>query len=54
MAQNAGLSIIGYYVATETIAKPEDTVETVPGAKIAEKIAEYFPQALFVIVNISL
>ncbi|XP_013188591.2 ER membrane protein complex subunit 8/9 homolog [Amyelois transitella] len=41
--------IAGYYAACENYK--DNTVEKCPGQKIAEKIAEHFPSAVFVVVD---
>ncbi|CAK1544869.1 unnamed protein product [Leptosia nina] len=49
LAQTENYVIAGYYAACENFN--DNTVEKCPGQKIAEKIAEYFPSALFVVVE---
>lgn len=41
--------IAGYYAACENFR--DNTVEKCPGQKIAEKIVEYFPAAVFIVVR---
>ncbi|KOB74578.1 UPF0172 protein [Operophtera brumata] len=49
MAQTDNRVIAGYYAACENFR--DNTVDKCPGQKIAEKIAEYFPSAIFVVVS---
>ncbi|XP_026331011.1 ER membrane protein complex subunit 8/9 homolog [Hyposmocoma kahamanoa] len=48
-AQADNRIIAGYYAASENFR--ENTVEKCPGQRIAEKIVEYFPSAIFVVVD---
>ncbi|KAI8425964.1 hypothetical protein MSG28_004952 [Choristoneura fumiferana] len=48
VAQANNRIIAGYYAACENFR--DNTVEKCPGQKIAEKIAEHFPSAVFVVV----
>lgn len=48
MANELNLSIIGYYAAAENFY--DNTLEKAPGAKIADKIAENIPSAVFALV----
>lgn len=48
-AQPDNRIIAGYYAASENFR--ENTVEKCPGLRIAEKIVEYFPSAIFVVVR---
>lgn len=47
-AQADNRIIAGYYAASENFR--ENTVEKCPGQRIAEKIVEYFPSAIFIVV----
>ncbi|XP_053606837.1 ER membrane protein complex subunit 8/9 homolog [Plodia interpunctella] len=49
LASNENRIVAGYYAACENYR--DNTVEKCPGQKIAEKIAEYFPSAVFVVVD---
>ncbi|CAH0730031.1 unnamed protein product, partial [Brenthis ino] len=49
MAQADNRIIAGYYAACENFR--DNTVEKCPGQKIAEKIAEHFPSAVFIVVD---
>uniref|UniRef100_S4PTA5 UPF0172 protein n=1 Tax=Pararge aegeria TaxID=116150 RepID=S4PTA5_9NEOP len=49
-AQSDNRVIAGYYAACENFR--DNTVEKCPGQKIAEKIVEYFPSAVFIVVAI--
>ncbi|PZC78742.1 ER membrane protein complex subunit 8/9 homolog [Helicoverpa armigera] len=49
VAQTDNRVIAGYYAACENFK--DNTVEKCPGQKIAEKIAEHFPSAVFVVVD---
>lgn len=49
MAQSDNRIIAGYYAACENFR--DNTVEKCPGQKIAEKIVEHFPSAVFIVVN---
>ncbi|KAJ2943562.1 hypothetical protein O0L34_g16671 [Tuta absoluta] len=49
VAQADNRVIAGYYAACENFR--DNTVEKCPGLKIAEKIVEYFPSAIFVVVD---
>ncbi|XP_034831403.1 ER membrane protein complex subunit 8/9 homolog [Maniola hyperantus] len=48
-AQQDNTVIAGYYAACENFR--DNTVEKCPGQKIAEKIVEYFPSAVFIVVD---
>ncbi|CAH2237543.1 ER membrane protein complex subunit 8/9 homolog [Pararge aegeria] len=48
-AQSDNRVIAGYYAACENFR--DNTVEKCPGQKIAEKIVEYFPSAVFIVVD---
>ncbi|XP_052741795.1 ER membrane protein complex subunit 8/9 homolog [Bicyclus anynana] len=48
-AQQDNRVIAGYYAACENFR--DNTVEKCPGQKIAEKIVEYFPSAVFIVVD---
>lgn len=50
IAQNENRVIAGYYAACENFK--DNTVDKCPGQKIAEKIAEYFPSAIFIVVSV--
>lgn len=50
MAEAKNRVIAGYYAACENFR--DNIVEKCPGQKIAEKIAEYCPSAVFVVVRI--
>ncbi|KPJ10136.1 UPF0172 protein CG3501 [Papilio machaon] len=49
MAQADNRVIAGYYAACENFR--DNTVEKCPGQKIAEKIAELFPSAVFIVID---
>lgn len=49
LAQSVGLAIVGYYAACENFK--DNSIEKAPGVKIAEKIAEIYPSALFIMVS---
>ncbi|KAG6465531.1 ER membrane protein complex subunit 8/9 homolog [Manduca sexta] len=49
VAQSSNRVIAGYYAACENFR--DNTVEKCPGQKIADKIAEYFPSAVFIVVD---
>ncbi|XP_028165257.1 ER membrane protein complex subunit 8/9 homolog [Ostrinia furnacalis] len=49
MAQADNLVIAGYYAGCENFGA--NTVEACPGQKIAEKIVEYFPSAVFIVID---
>ncbi|VVC99284.1 unnamed protein product [Leptidea sinapis] len=49
IAQSRNRVIAGYYAACENFK--DTTIEKCPGQKIAEKIAEYFPSAVFIVVD---
>ncbi|CAG9794054.1 unnamed protein product [Diatraea saccharalis] len=49
MAQADNRIIAGFYAACENYR--DNTVDKCPGQKIAEKIAEYFPSAVFIVVD---
>ncbi|OWR54116.1 ER membrane protein complex subunit 8/9 homolog [Danaus plexippus] len=49
LAQANNRVIAGYYAACENFR--DNTVEKCPGQKIAEKIVEFFPSAVFVVVD---
>lgn len=49
MAQADNRVIAGYYAACENFR--DNTVEKCPGQKIAEKIVEHFPSAVFIVVS---
>lgn len=49
MAQADNKVIAGYYAACENFKNND--VYKCPGQKIAEKIVEYFPSAIFVVVR---
>lgn len=49
MANEQNLSIAGYYAAAENFY--DNSLEKAPGAKIADKIAESIPSAIFALVN---
>ncbi|XP_077291161.1 ER membrane protein complex subunit 8/9 [Arctopsyche grandis] len=49
LAQSAGLAIVGYYAACENFK--DNSIEKAPGLRIAEKIAEIYPSALFIILD---
>ncbi|XP_059058075.1 ER membrane protein complex subunit 8/9 homolog [Achroia grisella] len=49
IAQSDNRIIAGYYAACENFR--DNTVDKCPGQKIAEKIAEHFPSAVFIVVN---
>ncbi|RVE47399.1 hypothetical protein evm_007998 [Chilo suppressalis] len=49
MAQAENCIVAGYYAACENFR--DNTVDKCPGQKIAEKIAEYFPSAVFIVVD---
>lgn len=48
-AQAENRVIAGYYAGCENFK--DNTVEACPGQKIAEKIVEYFPSAVFIVVR---
>lgn len=48
MAVENNLQIVGYYAGAENFN--ENSIENAPGKKIAEKIAENFSSACFVVV----
>lgn len=48
MAQARSLKIVGYYCAQENL--DNNKIETAPGVRVAEKIAELIPNACFVVV----
>ncbi|XP_072947295.1 ER membrane protein complex subunit 8/9 homolog [Epargyreus clarus] len=49
VAQADNRIIAGYYAACENFK--DNTVEKCPGQKIAEKIVEFFPSAVFIVVD---
>ncbi|XP_028029101.1 ER membrane protein complex subunit 8/9 homolog [Bombyx mandarina] len=49
IAQSENRVIAGYYAACENFR--DNIVERCPGLKIAEKIVEYFPSAVFIVVD---
>ncbi|XP_047516928.1 ER membrane protein complex subunit 8/9 homolog [Pieris napi] len=49
MAQTDNRIIVGYYAACENYN--DSSVEKCPSTKIAEKIAEFFPSALFAVIE---
>lgn len=49
MATKNSLEIVGYYAACELFN--DDSIEKAPGAKIAEKIAENFVNACFIVLD---
>lgn len=49
MSQSQNQVIAGYYAACENFR--HNTVDMCPGQKIAEKIAEFFPAAVFIVVS---
>lgn len=49
MAQADNRVIAGYYAGCENFR--DNTVEKCPGQKIAEKIVEHFPSAVFIVVS---
>ncbi|CAH0584524.1 unnamed protein product [Chrysodeixis includens] len=49
VAQANNRIIAGYYAACENFK--DNTVDKCPGQKIAEKIAEHFPSAVFVVID---
>lgn len=49
IAQSDNRVVAGYYAACENFN--DNTVEKCPGQKIADKIAEYFPSAVFIVVD---
>lgn len=51
MAQSDNRAIVGYYAGCENFK--DNTIEACPGQKIAEKIAEFFPAAVFIVVSFS-
>lgn len=48
MARSEGVQIAGYYAAAENFN--ENSIEKVPGARIAEKISDHVNNALCVMV----
>lgn len=49
MAEANGLSIAGYYAGAELYH--ENTIDKAPGMKLADKIAENFPQACCAVID---
>jgi len=49
LANKLGLQIAGYYVACEQFY--DKSIEKAPGVRIADKIAENYPNALFAIID---